>query len=51
MSGSYASNKKSIYNWRNKNRDKLNEYQNKCYYNKKVWKLISLEFRNILLEE
>jgi hypothetical protein len=50
MSGSYASNKKSIYNWRQKNRDKWNEYRREHLKNKRIWIKISIEFRNILID-
>ena len=51
MSGSYASNKKSIYTWRDKNRDKWNEYRRNYVRSKKIWLEISIELRNILLED
>jgi hypothetical protein len=61
MQGSYSQNKKSIYNWREKNRDKWNLYlserrsKNKDLHNdiqnkRRAWKKISREFLNILLE-
>jgi hypothetical protein len=49
MSSSYASNKQSIYNWRNKNRDKWNEYRRVQTKNRRIWIKISFEFMNILL--
>lgn len=49
MSGSYASNKKSIYTWRDKNRNKWNEYRRVQQKNRRIWIKISIEFMNILL--
>ena len=34
MSGTYLQNKKSIYNWREKNKDKWNQYRRKLWINK-----------------
>ena len=50
MSGSYESNKISIYNWRNKNREKWNEYRSAYLKKKRIWLQISLIFLNILLD-
>jgi len=62
MSASYSQNKKSIYNWREKNKDTWNTYlrerrlknKDKCneqQQNKRMWKKISREFMNILLDD
>jgi hypothetical protein len=62
MSSSYSQNKKSIYNWREKNKDTWNSYlrerrlKNKDKYNeqqqqRRMWKKISREFLNILLDD
>lgn len=49
MSGSYSSNKKSIYNYRAKNLDKYNDYM-RVYKKKKYdWQKIQKEFLNILI--
>ena len=49
MSGSYLSNKKSIYNYRAKNVDKYNEYMKNTMKRKYDWKKIQKEFLNILI--
>lgn len=46
----YTQNKKSIYNWREKNRDKWNEYRRNLWKQNATWKKISREFMNILLD-
>jgi hypothetical protein len=51
MTRPYSENKKHIYAYREKNREKLNQYHKKLYHNKKIWKLISIEFRFILLDD
>jgi hypothetical protein len=49
MSGSYLSNKKSIYNYREKNVDKYNDYM-RVYKKKRYdWQKIQKEFLNILI--
>ena len=47
----YEQNKKHIYEWREKNKEKSNELQNK--YAKKYyrWKKIQKEFMNILIDD
>jgi len=50
MQGTYAQNKKSIYNWREKNKHKWNKYIAEKAKQKYQWKKISREFLNILLE-
>ena len=50
MSGSYASNKVSIYNWRNRNRSAWNQYRRDYLKKKRIWLQISLIFLNILLD-
>ena len=50
MSGTYLQNKKSIYNWREKNKDKWNEYRRNLWKQNSIWKKISREFMNILLD-
>jgi hypothetical protein len=51
MKGTYLQNKKSIYNWREKNRDKWNEYRRHLCKQNAIWKKISREFLNILLDD
>ena len=51
MSGTYLQNKKSIYNWREKNKEKWNEYKRKNWKQNSIWKKISREFMNILLDD
>jgi hypothetical protein len=50
MQGSYSQNKKSIYNWREKNKEKYNKYMLEKQKKKYTWKKISREFMNILLD-
>jgi len=51
MSGTYSQNKKSIYNWREKNKEKWNQYRRLNYKQNAIWKKISREFLNILLDD
>lgn len=51
MGCSYAENKKSIYTWRENNKQKYNSYRAKYRKQKALWIKISIEFRNILLDE
>jgi len=45
MHGTYLQNKKSIYNYRNKNIDKIKEIKARYY----AWKKIQFIYLNILL--
>lgn len=49
MSGSYSSNKKSIYNYRAKNVDKYNDYMKIYKIKMRAWQKIRIEFFNILI--
>lgn len=51
MGCSYAENKKSIYTWREKNREKYASYRAKYRKQKAIWVKISIEFRYILIDE
>lgn len=50
MHGTYLQNKASYYRYIAKNRDKINALQRKFQQKKRTWKLISLEFLQILLD-
>ena len=49
MRGTYLQNKKALYNWVEKNRDKHNANQMKSYFRRRDWKNIKKEFLLILL--
>jgi hypothetical protein len=49
MNGTYQQNKKSIYNYKQKNIEKVNAIARKANKKRYVWIKISKEFLNILL--
>jgi len=49
MHGTYLQNKKSIYNYREKNPEKIKQILKKAYQKRATWKKIQIEFFNILL--
>ena len=50
MAKSYAVNKKSIYNWREKNIERSREIMRRYKRRKNAWLKISKEFLQILIE-
>ena len=50
MHGTYLQNKQSIYNWREKNKSKNREINNKGVIKYQKWKKIQKVFFNILLD-
>lgn len=51
MHGTYQQNKNSIYNYREKNPEKIKAILKKAYIKRSMWKKIQKEFFNILIIE
>jgi hypothetical protein len=51
MHGTYLQNKNSIYNYREKNPEKIKAILKKAYIKRSTWKNIQKEFFNILIIE
>lgn len=51
MSGSYLNNKKSIYNWREKNPERCEELKRKSNERRKDWCKVCVVFRRILIDD
>jgi hypothetical protein len=49
MAWAYSKNKKCIYNWREKNKERNLEINRRYYKKRAIWLKVSKEFNNILL--
>jgi hypothetical protein len=49
MAWEYSKNKKCIYNWRSNNLERCRELNRKHLKKHRLWKSISIEFFNILI--